>query len=264
MAYEFSANFSVGASVRIIYSDSEIHTRVNNNIVGDRFKDGRLSVESDGVGYGASLSALYSFSPDTRVGLTWSSQVDIDMDTEVNFRDVRLPAEIIESLEGQTIDVADNVPMTAGIGFYHRLQNDWDFTLDVLWVEFSEFGVTEVSLEGGDLNVPTGLYDDFFAANIGMSWPVNDRMRGALGVVWLQQPMDDDARSFGIALDEMWGIGGGITYKLDSGNDFALSVDVLDTGSAPIDTGFSLSRGRVAGEFDDHYSLLIDFTFNWR
>lgn len=264
LAYEFSDKLSVGAGVRILYSDSEIHTRVNNNIVGNRFKDGRLSIESDGVGYGASLSALYSFSPDTRVGLTWSSQVDIDMDTTVNFRDVRLPPEIIESLQGQTIDLADNVPMTAGVGVYHRLQNDWDFTLDVLWVEFSEFGVTEVSLEGGDLNAPTGVYDDFFAASIGMSWPVNDRIRGAVGVLWLQQPMDDEVRSFGIALDEMWGIGGGFTYKLDSGNDLALSVDLLDTGSAPIDTGFSLSRGRVAGDFEDHYSLLIDFTYNWR
>ena len=57
---------------------------------------------------------------------------------------------------------------------------------------------------------------------------------------------------------------GGTANRLDSGNDIAFSVDLLDTGSAPIDTGFSLSRGRVAGEFEDHYSLLLDFTFNWR
>jgi long-chain fatty acid transport protein len=264
MAYRVNDNFSVGASIRIMYSDTEIHTRVNNSLIGDRFDDGRLSVEADGVGYGVALSALYSFSPDTRVGLSWSSQVNIDMDSTVNFRDVRLPPEIIDRLQSQDVDVADNVPMTAGAGLYHRLQNDWDFTADVMWVEFSEFGATEVSLEGGDLNLPTGIFNDFFAASVGMSWPISSKMRGAAGLVWVEQPVDDDVRSFGIALDEMWGIGAGITYRLDSGSDIAFSVDLLDTGSAPIDTGFSLSRGRVAGEFEDHYSLLLDFTYNWR
>jgi len=71
-------------------------------------------------------------------------------------------------------------------------------------------------------------------------------------------------RTFGMALDEMFGIGGGITYKLASGNDIALSADLLYTGSSRIDTGDSPLKGRVAGEFEDPYSLLIDFTYNWR
>lgn len=264
VAYKFSDSFSVGAGVRVMYTDSEVHTRVNNNLIGDRFEDGRVSVEADGVGYGASLSMLYSFSADTRVGLTWSSQVNIDVDSEVNFRNVRLPPEVIEDLQAQTIDIADNVPMTAGFGAYHRLQNDWELTWDLMWVEFSKFGVTNISLERGDIKVPTGIYDDFFASSIGTSWPINSKMRGAVGLLWVERPMDDSARTFGIALDEMWGIGAGVTYTLASGDDIAVSVDVLDTGSSPIDTGAAPIRGRVAGEFEDHYSLLLDFTYNWR
>ena len=60
------------------------------------------------------------------------------------------------------------------------------------------------------------------------------------------------------------GIGAGLTYKLASGNDLELSLDLLDTGSGPIDTGDSLVRGRVAGKSDDHYSLVCDFSYNWR
>ena len=264
MAYKFNDSLSVGANVRIMYADSEVHTRVNNNLVGDRFEDGRLSVEAEGIGYGAGLSMLYSFSADTRVGLIWNSQVNIDIDTEIDFRNVRLPPEVIDRLQSQTIDVADNLPMTAGLGIYHRLQNDWELTWDLVWVEFSKFGVTDISLEGGNINAPTGIYDDFFATSVGTSWPINSKMRGAVGLLWVEQPMDKDARTFAISLDEMWGIGAGITYKLDNGNDLALSVDVLDTGSSAIDTGYSPTRGRVAGDFEDHYSLLIDFTYNWR
>jgi len=42
LAYKFNDSLSVGASVRIMYADSEVHTRVNNNLIGDRFEDGRL------------------------------------------------------------------------------------------------------------------------------------------------------------------------------------------------------------------------------
>jgi long-chain fatty acid transport protein len=264
MAYKLTDNLSVGASVRIMYADSEVHTRVNNNLIGNRFEDGRLSVEADGVGYGAGISVLYSFSPDTRVGLTWNSQVNIDVDSEIDLRNVRLPPEVIDRLQAQDIDLADNVPMTAGFGVYHRLQNDWELTWDLLWVEFSKFGVMDVSLEAGTINAPKDIYNDFFATSIGASWPINAKMRGAVGMLWVEEPMDEDARTFGISMDEMWGIGAGVTYKLDSGNDLAFSLDVLDTGSAPIDTGPSLTRGRVAGETSDHYSLLLDFTYNWR
>jgi long-chain fatty acid transport protein len=264
LAYKLNDSLSVGASVRIMYADSEVHTRVNNNLIGDRFEDGRLSVEAEGVGYGAGISMLYSLSPDTRVGLTWNSQVNIDIDSEIDFRNVRLPPELIDRLQRQTIDVADNVPMTAGFGVYHRLQNDWELTWDLLWVEFSKFGVTDVSLEAGTLNAPKNIYNDFFASSIGASWPINAKMRGAVGMLWVEEPMDESARTFGISMDEMWGIGAGLTYKLESGNDLAFSVDVLDTGSAPIDTGPSFTRGRVAGKTKDHYSLLLDFTYNWR
>jgi len=153
---------------------------------------------------------------------------------------------------------------TAGFGVYHRLQNDWELTWDLAWVEFSKFGVTDVSLEAGTINAPKNIYNDFFASTIGTSWPINAKMRGAAGLLWVEEPMDESARTFGISMDEMWGIGAGLTYKLESGNDLAFSVDVLDTGSAPIDTGPSLTRGRVAGKTKDHYSLLLDFTYNWR
>ena len=85
-----------------------------------------------------------------------------DWDTEVDLANVRRPQAVIDRIQSQTIEVADNVPMNAGIGLYHRLQNDWDFTVDVMWMEFSDFGVTDVYMEEGTLNVPQGMFNDFY------------------------------------------------------------------------------------------------------
>ena len=161
VSYTFNDNFSLGANLRIMYSDSTTRTQVSNNVAGYGGGDGKLTAESDGVGYGLSLGALYSFSPDTRIGLTWSSKVDIDMDTTLDFANVRRPPGIIDRLENQTIEVGSNVPMSAAVGLYHRMQNDWDFTADVLWMEFSDFGVTDIQLDEATLNAPDDLYNDF-------------------------------------------------------------------------------------------------------
>jgi long-chain fatty acid transport protein len=264
VSYRVNDNLSFVAASRIMYSDSEIRTQVSNSLNGETHDDGKLTAEADGVGAGFSISALYSFSPDTRVGLVYNSEVNIDMDTEVDLANVHRPQDVIDRIESQTIEVADNVPMNVGLGLYHRLQNDWDFTVDVMWMEFSDFGVTDVYLEEDTLNVPQGMFNDFYMVTSGTSWPINTRMRGAVGVMWVEQPIDNASRTFGMNLDEMWGVGGGITYKLDNGHDLEFSIDLIDTGSAPIDTGDSLFKGRVAGETQDPYTMLLDFTYNWR
>ena len=226
--------------------------------------EAELTAQADGFGAGFSVSALYSFSSDTRVGLVYNSEVNIDMDADVDLHNVRRPQEIIDRIQSQTIEISDNVPMNVGLGLYHRMHNDWDFTVDAMWMEFSDFGVTDVYLEEGTLQAPQGLYNDFWVVTTGTSWPINAKMRGAVGLMWVEQPVNDANRSFGMDLDEMWGIGAGVTYKLASGNDIELSLDLLDTGSGPIDTGNSLFKGRVVGKSQDHYSMILDFTYNWR
>ena len=264
VAYKVTDNFSIGAGISAVYTSSETTTRINNEPFEAGASDGHLEADADGVGYGFSLSALYEFSENTRIGLSYRSESDADLDTTLDFKGAVRPPGIIEDLEGQTIDVADTVPMVIGGGIYHRLQNDWELTFDLMWMQFSKFGVTEITLSEVDINAPDDVYDDFFAGSVGMRWPVNDRMRAGIGLVYIEQPVSDENRSFGITLDEMWGIGGGITYRLDNGNDLDLNLNLIDTGDAPIDTGFDDVKGRVTGEFDDHYAITLDFSYNWR
>lgn len=264
VAYAVTDNFSVGAGFSAVYTSSETTTRVNNEPYEPGAPDGRLQAEADGVGYSFSLSALYQFSENTRVGLSFRSESDSDLDTTLDFKNVIRPPGVIEGLEGQTVNIADTVPMVIGGGIYHRLANDWELTFDLMWMEFSKFGATQITISDNEIDAPDDLYDDFFAGSIGVSWPINTRLRGSVGMIYIEQPVPDENRSFGIQLDEMWGIGGGIAYQLSSGNDIELNLNLIDTGSAPIDTGADPTRGRVVGKHDDHYAITLDFSYNWR
>jgi long-chain fatty acid transport protein len=264
LAYKVTEELSIGVGASAVYTSSETSTRVNNEPFLPGAQDGRLESESDGVGFGFSLSALYQFNDNTRVGLSYRSESDADLDTKLEFKNVMRPPGVIEELEGQTIKIGNSTPATVGAGIYHRLDNDWALTFDLIWMEFSEFGVTEITLSDNTIDAPKDIYDDFFAGSVGISWPVNDRMRASFGAVYIEQPVPDENRSFGIALDEMWGLGGGVSYQLQSGDGIELNVNFIDTGESPIDTGPDAVKGRVAGESDDHYAITVDFSYHWR
>lgn len=264
VSYQLTDSLSVGLGGQVMYSSSEIKTRINNTPFEDDASDGRLRAEADGFGFSWSLSALYEFSENTRFGLSYRAETDVDMEADLKFRDAIRPPGIIEALEGETIDIADTVPVIVGAGLYHRFANDWELTLDSVWVEFSQFGVTEIHLDGEDINVPEGNYNDFFIYSAGLTWPWRPGMRFGVGAMYMEEAVDDEDRSFGIALDRVWGIGAGV--EIDRGNSRMLDINLnlFDTGEAPIDTGDSPIKGRVSGEFEDHYSLALEFTYHWQ
>ncbi len=62
----------------------------------------------------------------------------------------------------------------------------------------------------------------------------------------------------------MWGLGAGLNFELESGNELEMNLNLVDTGEAPIDTDFSPTNGRVVGESDNHYAVTFDFSYHWR
>lgn len=264
VAYSISDSFSVGAGVSAVYTSSTTKTQVNNDPFLPGAPDGKLEAESDGWGFGFSLSALYEFSENTRVGLAWRSESDADMDTSLDFKGAVRPPGVVDSLEGQNIKVSSVMPMIIGAGLFHEFENEWQMTADIMWMQFSEFGVTEIQMTADDIDVPDSNFNDFFAFSTGVSWPINPKMRMSVGAVYVEQPIEDEDRSFGIQLDEMWGVGAGIAYQLDNGNDYEMNLNVINTGEAPIDTGDDPINGRVVGETENHYAMTLDFSYNWR
>ncbi|MGD8958092.1 MAG: outer membrane protein transport protein [Chromatiaceae bacterium] len=264
LSYQLTESLSIGLGGQVMYSSSEIKTRINNEVFEPGAADGRLRAEADGFGYSWSLSALYEFSEDTRVGFSYRAETDVDMEADLDFRNALRPPGLIEDLEGETVDISDTVPMIIGGGLFHRFDNDWELTLDTVWVEFSQFGVTEIHLDGEDINIPDGNYNDFFIYNAGLTWPWRTGMRAGVGLLYMEQAVDDDDRSFGIALDRVWGIGAGVEIDRGEGRMLDINLNLFDTGEAPIDTGDSPVRGRVSGEFENHYSLALEFTYHWK
>ena len=267
VGYRVNDWLSVGGGMSIVYSSSEDTTQVPNPGLNE--PDAKIETEASGAGIGWTASALFELSEQTRLGISWSSEVEPDDDVRMKLKRSTLPQPIVDELniQGRNIDMKLRTPQRVSIGGFHEWDNGWSATLDALWVEFSRFGLTEIGIAGLDINVPEGNFNDFWVFTAGFGFPISDRMEGRVGALYMQEPVDDEDRTFSFALDRVYGAGAGVQYQRQNGHLVDFNVSLFNTGDAPVDTG-PLSalgpRGRVAGKNDSPYAMTLEFVYHWK
>ncbi|ELR64389.1 Membrane protein involved in aromatic hydrocarbon degradation [Photobacterium marinum] len=263
VAYRVNEWLSLGGGLNINYTTSDITTAIANS--DPDFSDGKLEVESDGLSVAVVLSSLIELSPTTRIGLNYHTESEADSEPDVKISGLGASSEAIERLEVaiSDLEIASKIPAHFQFGIYHRLDNDWELTFDSIWMNFSEFGVTEISIVDNEIQAPDDLYEDFWALSAGLSFPLSAGMTGRVGALYAQSAIKDENRSFSFALDRIYGLGAGIQYEWQSGDIVDVNLNIFDTGNAPIDTGDDPVRGRIAGEYVDHYALGLELSYHW-
>lgn len=266
LAYPLTDWLSVGGGVSIIGSSAESTVQVNNPGLDN--PDAKLETKSDGVGFGFIASAMVELSPRTRLAFNWHSEAEPEEDVEVDLKRSTLPQDIVDAInnQGDNVDATIRTPQRVEFGVFHEFENGWSATLDAIWVEFSRFGLTEITVDGEDLAEQDMNFNDFWIVTAGFGFPITPRLEGRVGAMYLEQPVDDEDRTFSFALDEVYGVGVGVNYTRRNQDRIDLNLTVLNTGEAPVDTGFDgglNTRGRVAGENDSPYAVALEFSYHW-
>jgi len=84
LAYRIGENLSLGAGLTLDYTAAQSKSAVRN-VEGP---DGQAVLETDGWALGYSLSALYEFSPRTRVGLVYTSENEPELEGNPEFNNI--------------------------------------------------------------------------------------------------------------------------------------------------------------------------------
>lgn len=264
VSFRVDDQWSLGASLGINYVASESKVAFNNLTPG--MGDGRIEADVDGVGFSLTLSALYEFDKQTRVGIVYTSQSVTDLEGDLKFRNL---GPVVQSALQQAgkldsdVEITNRLPQRIVAGIYHQMDSGNYYTADVAWMEFSKFGTTSIAWDGTDLRYDDdGTYNNIWALTIGAGFPMG-KYTWKAGVFYLSSPVDDDKRTLAMALDRIIGIGGGVSFPLEGTRYVDLNLNLLDLGEAPVDTGPSATRGRVVGETDQPYVLMIDASYHF-
>lgn len=271
IAYKVNEQFSVGASLNAMYGLFETKVAVNN--INPGFGDGSLKLDDNEWGWGVNLSMLYEFNPDTRIGLTYTSEVDLDFKANAEFSGLAPGIEALldgRGLLNAPLDLGVSVPQTLMGSVFYQLDTKWALLGSVGWQDWSNFGKVDVSVDSSN---PTSLTTDL---------PFKDTWHGAVGAQY--QVNEPWLLNFGIAYDSDFQKGSYVTPVLPSNATWRFGIggrqqvtesfhwgpaltyswggdlDVNKQSAAPVALG---GRGDLVGTYEDAYGLFVAANFGW-
>ena len=262
VGYRINERWLIGGGVNFFYSKLDQRAAVKNVANPDQ-GDGRLKLEDDAFGYGINLGLMFELSDDTRIGLSYRSQVDLEFDDALEFSNLG-PA--LKPLEGTEADLDLNVPQSILLGIHHDINDDWAIMASIAWQEWSEFGKQELSITSAN---PTEIekdleFDDTWHFALGAQYQINPELRWSFGISHDTSPIDKaENRTPDVPFDRIWRFASGLNYQWKENVTVGIAYEYMDLGPAEIDVTGNPVRGDLKGEYDTNAVHFFAANFNW-
>jgi long-chain fatty acid transport protein len=265
LGYKLTNKLSVGAGASLNYTSFELKSNVYNP--EPNIGDGEMKFDDADITIGFSLGTLYEFTPQTRAGLVYRSSIEPEIKDQPSFSGLGpIRQGLIDaglSVFSQNIDMGVKIPQMLLGGIYHEFDSGSGVSLDGGWVDFSEFGITEVRLGDTTLNKDDSNFQDIYIGTLGYFHQLSDKWQLSVGTMYLSSGIDDDDRTYAFKLDRIWGVGIGAEYKQSDDLIYGLNVNYYDLGDGKTETFVEQTNETINGKYDDHYAIGLDFTVRW-
>jgi len=160
VALRINDSFTVGAALKVLYAKGNIESTIPEDLALAPALSGLtvLDLEGDAWELGWSIGALWQPGPDTRVGLSYHSEMDPELEGDV---DSDLLPDVVNGgiLAGESGELTANLPDTVELGVYHRLSSQWGLTLGAMWTDWSDFQALEAYIPGQKLGTADEPYN---------------------------------------------------------------------------------------------------------
>jgi long-chain fatty acid transport protein len=265
LAYRIDDQWSVAASAAITYSSFE-QERAVRNIFDPGSGDGRSKVEADSVEFGFGLSILYQGSERTRWGLTYSSEINPSRDADNQLSGLGPNTEAVMQRLGlldADLSIESTSPESMVAGLYHEFANAAAVTVDLAWINFSDFRLSEFYFNGESFARSSPRYDDIYALSASYSWPIGPRWMVGVGGLLTNQMIDDDERTMTLRLDALWSLGLAAEWRWTDARSVKMSVSYVGVDDAPVSTPSIPGFGSLDGRFTRRDTLLFQVGLSW-
>lgn len=243
LSYRFNEHFSVGFGPTFNRIDGELTSALDNPLPG--VADGKVKIKGDDVAVGFNVGALYEFSPQTRVGVTYRSRVKYELEgnTQVN------AGGVLAGLAGKydaSLDIT--TPESVDMSFTHEIDDRWTVYAGSTWTRWSRLKEIRVENENapGPLSAITEEqnWHDTWAHAVGLSYKVNPQWVLRTGLAFDQSPTNNTNRS----------------PRIPSGDRtiFSLGAGWSPTDDMTIDVAYSYLKEEKVNVNQDTYSARYD------
>ncbi len=251
IAYKINDDLSIGASAEFLYAFVELALALPS-IEGLFNEEQRLELEGDDFIVSYSLSAAYTLSDSTRIGIKYQPEFTVKLDD-------------LDLEEPSSIDPKDAIKadITYGqyirLGITHEIDNKLSIYGTLGWDDWSALDKVPLTLRGNEINVDES-WKDTYHTSIGVSYLYSPQWLFSAGITHDTSPVDNDKRYAQLAVDKQTRIGFGVQHNY--GEDFTIGGQflILDAGENEIER----TNWYYTGEFDRNRAYQLMMNANWK
>ncbi len=226
--------------------------------------EGHYEVSGDDWGYGWNLGLYYKLNEATTLGLTYRSEIDITLEGDSTFANnefalysnVGTPADFADDtvttvpVAPQASKVPLTTPASATLSIAHQATDDLLLQAGTTWTGWSSFQNFDViaterttpsqadGLDISDVSYANGLdagyighidesWTDVWAASIGATYQINDRLALRAGYAYDESPVDSEYRTARVPSSDRQWVTLGMGYIVNQDLSFDVAAGYL-------------------------------------
>ncbi|EQM76213.1 OmpP1/FadL family transporter [Stutzerimonas stutzeri] len=229
LSYRFNDQLSVGLGATINRIDGQLESAVPASPLGAG--DSRVKIKGDDVAAGFNIGVLYEFSPSTRMGLTYHSKVEYELegDTTISGNDpiygTGIPALGVPGINAYgkydaSLDLT--TPEMADLSITHELNDQWTLYAGASYTRWSRLESIVVQNEGvtpGPASANFGTiseeqdWHDTWSYALGAAYKLNKEWTLRTGVAMDQSPTNNVHRSPRIPTGDRTAVSFGVAWN---------------------------------------------------
>jgi len=270
LAHKFTDDLSIGIGPRIMYAYYRNETAINNNLLGLRDSpDGQLEYKDTDIGTGINFGLLYRLSERIRIGLAYTSKIDLEFKDSPSVRKVDNPIinAALRRLDVDSLELDMSMPQTVLLSIAHDLDPQWKLLGSLGWQDWSEFGDIGVEVDANAADVSRTAdrqYIDTWHASLGAQYQATSKLRWSMGVAYDSSAVDDKDRTVDNPMGEAWRLATGINYKVDEGLDLHAAYTLVWMGDMDVEQTKSRSGDTLSGTYRSSALHIIGGGTTWR
>jgi long-chain fatty acid transport protein len=272
VAYRINDRLSLGAGINVVYGVMDQKVAINNVVPGTA--DGRLEYDDTTWGVGGNLGLLYEWTPTSRVGLTWTSEVQLDFEERPQFSGLGPALSTLlrnRGLLDEQVKIGVRIPQQVMVSGFTQIDDRWAVLGNLGWQDWSRFGQVELGID--DALDPTGLttaipFEDTWHAAAGAQYRMSGPWKLNFGVAYDSGFQSGNRVTPLLPVNSAWRFGLGGEQQLSPTSKWGVAGEVIYGGTLDVEATSVLppalgGRGNLVGEYKNTASLVLSVYGNW-
>ena len=245
VSYRLTDTVSIGFAPQMYYGTLDLDVALP--ALGPNNDNGKASLDGDDTGFSYNVGVAWQVSDNTRIGLDYQSEVDLDFDGSLK-----------ATVPGINVDSNTELPLAAKVrlGINHNLDDQIGFWFTLGWDDWSTLDEVLVSVPDREAGLQKN-WDDTYHYAAGFQYKLDHHWEIASGVAYDTSPVDSTDRTADLPVDRQIRYNLGARYTLRDGLTIGGYVNYTDLGSAKIDAR------AWSGEYEKNGVIELAINANW-